>query len=355
MRYLKQTVLIALASLSFLGALGLIVFIYSTPQPTPKENMLMNVILLVLSTIFSSITGYYFAKLTSSEKVDTIAERSTEKMVHLTLQLHHLKNYLQETEDVAEEEQMTNVDAAMNAYRHRTFAAADMSASLAYSNETFRGDWLGVVSDATRKAIEKRHETLRQYFQDQETIQKLKTRFLQDDEAGSGNIEVAQQIQKVQERIETIQRDLPVQSLAPRPTPTIPAVMVIQRPRQASAELQEGEIVVRLVRPVKNATGSGKFFPQMSNVPRLSASLIKAPPGVACESIRVMPGTGTTYDFNVSIRARDYNVVLPLGDYVFDYRAEISDGHVASGISAKSEGTADAPEAVNRLEIEKPI
>jgi hypothetical protein len=94
MNALKSVILAILASGCLLASISMIYFIYKVPQPTQRETVLLNVLLFILSSVASVIVGYYFAKLTNSEKVDTIAERSTEKMVHLSLQLHSLKEPL---------------------------------------------------------------------------------------------------------------------------------------------------------------------------------------------------------------------------------------------------------------------
>jgi len=305
-----------------IGAIWLIVASSGIQQPTPRELMQKDVILFILSAAFSCILGYYFAKFSNSEKIDTIAERSTEKMVHLTLQLHHLKNYLRDTEDVADEEQVLNNYAALNAYRHRTLAAAEMAASLAYSNETFRSDWLGIVSDSTKKGIEKRYEAVRQFFQDHDTIEKLKLQQTQGEAVANGNTDATARIKELQKRLEDMQNTLPIQSLVPRPVVKQPAVVVNQRIKQTTAEFQEGDLIVEVLRPVFNATGSGKLNPPMSQVPRVSVSLIESPPGLDKENFKCSPGAGTNFDFNVSFKSTAFGIQLPVGKYIFQYHAE---------------------------------
>jgi hypothetical protein len=299
----------------------MIYFIYTVPQPTQRETMLLNVLLFILSSVAAVIIGYYFAKLTNSEKVDTIAERSTEKMVHLSLQLHSLKEFLEDTEDIADEEQAINIYAGMNAYRHRTVAAAYVASSLASSNETFRGDWLGVVTATTKKRIEQRYDALRTFMQDYETIQKLQAQksvgaFDDDEELVTARLKQAEQ------RMESIQQSLPIQPPVFRRQANPPAVEVSQTPTLAEVDHHKGTIMIKLLRPVFNATGSGKFSPPMSGTPYLQADLVTAPNELQRESFRFSPGTGTGFDFNIGLKSTAYGVHLPMGDYVFSYDAK---------------------------------
>lgn len=80
-----------------------------------------------------------------------------------------------------------------------------------------------------------------------------------------------------------------------------------------------GELSVLLGRPVRNFTGSGHFSPQMIKPPRLTLSLVKAPPSVPM--YKLGGGTGTIFDFNLHITTADNNSLLPEGLYVFEYQA----------------------------------
>lgn len=80
-----------------------------------------------------------------------------------------------------------------------------------------------------------------------------------------------------------------------------------------------GELSVLLGRPVRNFTGSGHFSPQMFKPPRLTFSLVKAPPSIP--TYKLSGGTGTVFDFNLHIKAAENNSLLPEGLYVFEYQA----------------------------------
>lgn len=80
-----------------------------------------------------------------------------------------------------------------------------------------------------------------------------------------------------------------------------------------------GELSVLLGRPVRNFTGSGHLSPEMTKPPRLTVSLVKAPPSIPI--YKLGGGTGTVFDFNLHIMAVDNNDLLPEGLYVFEYKA----------------------------------
>jgi hypothetical protein len=80
-----------------------------------------------------------------------------------------------------------------------------------------------------------------------------------------------------------------------------------------------GELSVLIGRPVRNFTGSGHFSPQMIRPPRLTVSLVKAPPNIP--TYKLGGGTGTIFDFNLHINSADSNNLLPEGLYVFEYQA----------------------------------
>lgn len=329
MNTLKNTVVASLIVGSLIAACFLIWFSYRRSEPTPTDTMLLNVLLLLLSSIATVLIGYCFAKMTTSEKVDTIAERSTEKMVHLSLQLHHLKEYLEETGEVAEEEQALGSAASSSAYRHRTIAAADIAASLAASNETFRSDWLGVVSNATKKRIEKRYDTLRMFMQDYETIQNL-----QRAAAITSEGSVDEELKEAERRIESVQRSLPLQPSVIRHSVKPPAVQVSQISDIATSSQHTGKLIVNVIRPVFFATGSGKFTPSMPIVPQLHARLSKGPEELDTNNFRVSPGTGTGFDFNIGFRSTAYGVHLPLGEYIFEYEATLDNRTAAQAPEA---------------------
>lgn len=95
--------------------------------------------------------------------------------------------------------------------------------------------------------------------------------------------------------------------------------IVTQTISSCTESLHKGTLVLKLHRPVRNLTGSGHFDPRMSGPPYLRVNLINSPQNMPKH--RVSAGTGTNYDFNVHVRSMEYGVLLPIGEYVFEYIA----------------------------------
>jgi hypothetical protein len=80
------------------GAALLAVFIiFKLPDDSIKDQkfgIARDLILFFCSTAITWIISYWFAKKDSSEKIDTIAERSFEKMTRLTLSIEQVKKFL---------------------------------------------------------------------------------------------------------------------------------------------------------------------------------------------------------------------------------------------------------------------
>ncbi|WP_332734380.1 PIN domain-containing protein [Flavihumibacter sp.] len=98
--------------------------------------------------------------------------------------------------------------------------------------------------------------------------------------------------------------------------------IVSQGIKLSSDNYNSGELVVRLRRPVRNFTGSGHFNPIMDGSPNVSVDLISAPSELP--SCSVGAGTGTNYDFNIHVRSDNKNELLPVGEYIFEYTAQLA-------------------------------
>ena len=102
-----------------------------------------------------------------------------------------------------------------------------------------------------------------------------------------------------------------------------PAVNTQQDIEVADPLHQSGTIKIEVLRETFFATGSGRLEPRMNGVPRLNVTVVSRPDGLKDEELIIKPGTGTTYDFNVSIKSFAYGKHLPLGEYVFNYEANV--------------------------------
>ena len=114
--------------------------------------------------------------------------------------------------------------------------------------------------------------------------------------------------------------------------------LIEHRIKTSSPSLNEGELILKLRRPVKNLTGSGHFNPRMLNIPRIETNLIESPPNMP--EYRIRAGAGTTSVFNLHIISSEYDVLLPVGQYIFEYKASCQ-AHVN-----EAETVSDSPEDI---------
>jgi hypothetical protein len=106
-------------------------------------------------------------------------------------------------------------------------------------------------------------------------------------------------------------------------TVRLPAVSVEQDTESGESPDYNREIIrIHILRDTAIATGSGKLKPAMSEIPFVIAKLEKMPDGYSTDHIKYSAGTGTCFDFNINIKSVDYNIPLPIGEYVFSYEAK---------------------------------
>lgn len=97
------------------------------------------------------------------------------------------------------------------------------------------------------------------------------------------------------------------------------AANVRQSVSVAESDSNHGVLEIELQREVQNLTSSGRFEPELDDVPALAASVISSPDG--CPPLRVAANTGTNFDFNVHLRPDAGGTLLPIGIYRVDYSA----------------------------------
>ncbi|SJM94625.1 PIN-like domain-containing protein [Crenothrix polyspora] len=102
----------------------------------------------------------------------------------------------------------------------------------------------------------------------------------------------------------------------------LPSIEVYQDPFDSPVdEWQGGFLIVHLNRPMRYATGTGKFHPKFSTIPEFNVKLVDSPYEDK-NMVTLSFGCGTTRDFNVHLRARD--TFLEAGNYIFEYTASES-------------------------------
>lgn len=83
---------------------------------------------------------------------------------------------------------------------------------------------------------------------------------------------------------------------------------------------KSGQLLIKINRPVKIATATGKFLPSFENTPMLTVKLISSPYRDK-NSIHVTSGIGQFSDFHVHLKIP--GTYLAEGDYVVEYEAKV--------------------------------
>lgn len=90
----------------------------------------------------------------------------------------------------------------------------------------------------------------------------------------------------------------------------------------ASEYFNFGYLICDVTRPVRHFTISGKFSPNLIEIPILTVHLEQSPiPYAHRNSLSVHAGTGKNYDFNINTKATMHGISLLPGRYVFKYFA----------------------------------
>lgn len=98
------------------------------------------------------------------------------------------------------------------------------------------------------------------------------------------------------------------------------AVRTRQVDHNTGGRTAHGEVIIELVRPVYNFTGTGKFEPNLEESPHLMVDLISTPD--ICPSTQFKVGGVNERGFNVHLRSAMYGEYLPEGEYCFAYKAD---------------------------------
>lgn len=106
-----------------------------------------------------------------------------------------------------------------------------------------------------------------------------------------------------------------------------PSINVHQESIDFSDGQLSGLLIVNLDTPMNYATGTGKFYPTFSSIPKFEVELIGSPyDDIAMVGLSF--GCGTTRDFNVHLKG--IKGPLEAGDYVFRYKAYTTDSNEAN-------------------------
>ncbi len=113
-------------------------------------------------------------------------------------------------------------------------------------------------------------------------------------------------------------REVQMRALFPSLKEETSPIEVSQNRTTSDANLQEGQIIVTLKKPMKYATGTGKFIPRFAGVPTFEVQLVSSPYS-KIEDVSFSHGVGKPTDFNIHLNGK--GEALKAGDYVFSYKA----------------------------------
>ena len=100
----------------------------------------------------------------------------------------------------------------------------------------------------------------------------------------------------------------------------IPSIEVNQDTIDSDDQMQAGLLFVTLNKPMRYATGTGRFRPEFENVPHLEIDIVETP-NQDDEAVGISYGCGTTNNFNVHLNGK--GKLLESGEYVFRYEASL--------------------------------
>lgn len=302
--------------------------IASTPVSTPAEavnKISRDLVLFICSTVVSWTISAWFARKESNDKIDAIAERSFEKMAMLTLQIERAKKFLVDTIKLSQSE--TDGKLGMSAYKHRINGSISTLDQISASNDTFRADWLGVVSEKMKIDLKTKLEALSNV---QEIVNDLSKGQEKD---AIGDAEFDKKIQTAEREVAGAGRLIGELKVAKLPKP--PVADVSQQPEgEQSPTVQQGLLTIDVRRLTFRATGTGAFIPHMSALPWVTITAEQWPELARPEQFRFPVGVGTNFNFNVMLSSTTYGESLPLGRYVFRYRASCAEAVEAGTVKS---------------------
>ncbi len=289
-------------------------------KPIGNENntgSYSDLLLFISSAIMTWLISAWYSTFSSSDKIDTVAEQSFDKMRNVTVQIGQVQTYL--VNSIADSKRRASVEGDKEGrflLEHRMDGLVEMLRLISTSNEAVSEDWLGVVSVPVRRRLTDKMEDLNNF-----TSAIDDARFPEDGKKSNknsfGDIPGAQRIVKAATR-GTVSNLDPAAEIFHEATPL------------GTAFHQSGVLKIKVLRNTFYATGSGKFSPQLNAIPSMKEiKLISCPAGVDEARISNNFGVGTRFDFNVNLRSKDYSVPLVLGEYVFEYT--VSCDHTESG------------------------
>jgi hypothetical protein len=276
-----RTTLIAVLAIA-----GMVYAFYAFTK-TPVDSTSLNIILTICSAALSWVISDYFASEQNTIRIDGVGERSSEKILNQSKQLWEIERSL-----------LRQADEVEDYYASRELVAAQEKIQLIRSsNNTFIGDWEGLVSEPVQTKMAERNDALNKLFQS----------------AGSGEA-----------MPQPPTANLP-SHLTPSPSASKLTTVIEQNCSENSGSISKGQFRVKLNRETYKFNFTGKFDPHLDAIPQdLRARIVSRPSG-APSNMGIHVNTGTNTDFHIHTKSNDYDVLLPTGEYVFDYIVRTED------------------------------
>ena len=318
MKIIKYLLPVPILLLCVYGAYFCLISTANASNLTPRESALMNYLLCLFSVLATWLASHYYAiysaNATTAEKIDTIAQQSTEKIMNQSAQLWEVERFLENSVEIADNE--ANESAANNTLRNRMQSSAQMIRLLRSSNTTFTSDWAGVTSDKVRKNLESQVKKQQELLTIYEEVQAAEP----EPEGEGADQREDQRTREPNRRLQEFTRTLPAAALPTAQPAKTRAVTTTQFPQPATNTLAQGGAILRVLRPVANVTGYLRFVPALELPVNVTLSLAALPEGVQVAQLSAHAGAITSSGCPIHI-TRNGGGKVPVGDYEIHYEA----------------------------------
>jgi hypothetical protein len=285
---------------------------------TPRESALLNYLLCLFSVLASWLASHYYAvysaHTTTAEKIDTIAQQSTEKIMNQSAQLWEVERFMESSVEIAESEESTEV--ANNTLRNRMQSSAQMIRLLRSSNSTFTSDWAGVATDGVRKYLESQVKKQQELFKIYEEAEAAEP----EPEGEGADEREHQRTREPNRRLQEVANTLPAAALPTAQPAKTRAVTTTQFPKLATNTLAEGGAILRVIRPVANVTGYLRFTPEVDLPANVALRLATVPEGVDAAQLSAHAGAIRRSGCPIHVTS-NVGGNVSVGEYKIEYKA----------------------------------
>lgn len=91
--------------------------------------------------------------------------------------------------------------------------------------------------------------------------------------------------------------------------------------RNVSTEYNYGIIEITIIQETPLVSVSGKFQPELSDIPSVSLKLLRVPDNYSEDMMIYYEDANSTFDFKINMMSKSYREPFPSGEYVFSYKA----------------------------------